>query len=108
MTFTLKTADADSPGVALEVLLLKNGSKLNVTVRPLAISGDGSVLPFTLKSVKDAQSLLKSQISSGQKAITDNERGIGQLQAKLVRMNGTVLRNAADRAQFRLRPRMWR
>jgi hypothetical protein len=94
----LRAATADSPSVELYVILMKNGTKLNVNVRPVAVSQDGTTMPFTLRSVSAAINQLDRQISAGESKIDYNTKQIPQVQAKILSFNGTVVRTTAEAA----------
>lgn len=97
-TLRLKGADANSPGVEFQVVLMTNGSAMNLNVRPLAVPEKGPALPFTLQNVADATKILKTQISTAKSTIASNDKAIPQIQAKLGSISGATVRNASERA----------
>ncbi len=98
LRFKLKAADANSPGVELEALLMKNGSKLNLTVRPMAIPQMGPIYPFTLKSVRASHGQLKNQVATAKNTIISNEQTIPRVQNQITILANTPGGTSDERA----------
>jgi hypothetical protein len=92
----LKAPELNAPAVELDLVLMKNGSQLNLNVRPLAVATQGPALPFTLKSVDLATTQLANQIEAAKAKVAFNVNEIPALEARILSFNGTPVRNASE------------
>ncbi len=97
----IKPPAANSPGVNLNVVLSKLGTKLTAEIQPLAVSPDGqNTRPLTLKSVSKAIEDTKTNLINKKSKLAAEEKKVAPLETKLGSMNSSTARTGKAKAAF--------
>ena len=97
----IKPPAANSPGVNLNVVLNKLGTKLSAEVQPLAVTPDGSnTRPLTLKSVSKAIEDTKTNLTNKKSKLAAEEKKVTPLETKLGSMSSSTARTGKAKAAF--------
>jgi hypothetical protein len=97
----VKPAAANTPGMNLNVVLSKLGTKLQAEMLPLAVTPDGlNTRPLTLKSVAKAIEDTKSNITTKKSKLAAEEKKITPLETKLGSMSSSTAKTGKAKAAF--------
>ena len=86
----VKKPDANSPGIELHVMLMKNATKVNVNLRPVMVAEGGATIPFTTKRLTDVTNSLNHDLATAQNAKRTDENRVIRLQEDLAGLSVVV------------------